>query len=78
MTLDDAKTSLNRYRDDRQPLGSFLNAVLENDLVGSYQRADPESRAIIYELLQYIWMELPASSWGSPRRVRAWLEGKSE
>lgn len=56
------------------PTGSFLNAVLTNNLRMSVLNADNESRKGIVELVQFMWGEAPAKCWGSEERVRAWLD----
>lgn len=66
--------SLDRYANQRVPTGGFLRAVLENDLKESCARADDHNQRLIWEIVEYCWNELPATCWGSPERVAAWLE----
>jgi hypothetical protein len=59
---------LHRY----QP-GSFLTALLSNDLMGAMGRADEENAARIKDWCTFLYNFTPAGSHGSPERVRAWL-----
>lgn len=59
----------------RQPPGSFLEAVLTNDLKGAVSRADPECGAALYQIVQWFYWEAPGNCWGSEERVKAWLRG---
>jgi len=65
--------SLERYRDQGVPTGGFLEAVLSNDLKEAFGRADPFSRAAMFEIVSWCYNEMPSAAWGSPERVEAWL-----
>lgn len=65
---------LYRYVDDKIPTGSFLNAVLTNNLTETFRRADHESAAALKEILAFVWWELPSNVWGNPKVVKEWLE----
>ena len=65
---------LERYRDERIPVGPFLTAVLENNLSEAVVRADPDSYAALREIVQWVYWEMPAPAWGSPAHVAAWLK----
>ena len=56
------------------PTGSFLRAVLENDLMRAVGHADPESLAALKAICQFIYHELPGSCHGNPVKVQHWLE----
>jgi hypothetical protein len=49
--------------------GSFLTAVLSNDLKGAVTSADTESLAALPAIVRYCYHELPWEVWGSPERV---------
>jgi hypothetical protein len=68
--------SLRRYADFGVPTGSFLRAVLCNDLFGTYDRADNENRAAIGAILQYVYNEMPANCWGSREVYHQWMATK--
>jgi len=54
--------------------GSFLTAVLENDLKKSLELGDSRNIATLHQLVSALWQELPSAAWGSPERVNAWAE----
>ena len=66
--------SIERYVKEGIPTGDFLRAVLENNLMESFGRADLRNRATLFEICAYIYNEIPASCHGSPEKVKAWLE----
>ncbi len=68
--------SLERYVKDRTPPGVFLTAVLQNNLVASFSKADAENRKALYDIVKYIYNKIPGICWGSPEKVRDWLNGK--
>ena len=70
--------SLQAYVNDRRPTGEFLRAVLENDLCESFGRADIGNRESLFEIASYVYNELPANCWGSPEKVKDWLNAKEK
>ncbi len=56
--------------------GSFMGALLENDLATSVRRADPTNRLKLRSWLSFMERELPLDAWGSKKSVRLWLENK--
>ncbi len=69
-------TSLNRYSEHRVPTGSFLRAVLENDLTETVARADSDNIRLLPEIVQYCYENLSHNCWGSPDIVSKFLERK--
>jgi hypothetical protein len=65
---------LSRYVNQRVPTGSFLKAVLENNLKETVLCADEENTLAIHEIVRYCYVELPSICWGSPEKVQKWLE----
>lgn len=53
--------------------GSFMTAVLSNDLRESFGRADEINRHRLFDIVSFLWMYAPASCWGSPEKVRDWV-----
>lgn len=68
--------ALDRYVEHRIPTGGFLQAVLENDLFAAMGKADVYNRQSLFDIVEYIYNELPRACWGSPDAVKAWLEVK--
>ena len=58
--------------------GGFLRAVLENNLADSFSRADEENRADMFEIIKFIYNEIPGNCWGSPEKCDAWEKRKTE
>ena len=53
--------------------GSFLQAVLRNDLRDAYGRADYINRQFIGDIVSWLEMHAPSLSWGSEESVQAWV-----
>ena len=68
------KEGIDRYAQHHIPTGSFLQAVLSNDLCGAMGQADDENRRDIFEIVSYCYNEIPSDCWGSPEKVQRWLE----
>jgi hypothetical protein len=56
------------------PPGSFVQAVLANDLCAAVMRADEESRAKLWDIVAVLITVAPRDAWGSPAKVTAWIE----
>jgi hypothetical protein len=54
--------------------GQFLQAVLSNDLAEACARADVENQLALFAYVFVLTNYAPSASWGSPDRVRAWIE----
>lgn len=60
------------------PTGSFVRAVLENNLKEAFMKADDQNRADLFEIVDYCYYEIPAPCWGSPEKVKAWRDTKAK
>lgn len=69
---------LARYAVHHIETGSFLRSVLENDLAGAVLRGDPQSVALLRDLVLWLQTFAPAESWGSPEKVRAWIASRRD
>lgn len=67
-TLD----ALARYLDRGLEPGSFLRAVIENDLRGAYLRADKENRLALPALIEWMECSIPSAAWGHPGVIDDW------
>lgn len=74
MMRPDIKDSLDLYAKHGCPTGGFLAAVLSNDLKDACARADSDNRHAIFDIVSYIYNNLPSGCWGSRERVRAWID----
>ena len=58
-----------------RPVGSFLTAVLSNDLMGAVARGDDTNRAHLHHIVSFLLNYAPDDCWGTPARVETWLNG---
>jgi hypothetical protein len=71
----DTREALDEYGQGALPsVGSFLFAVLSNNLVEAFRRADDGNAAAMQEIVAYCYNKLPSECWGSKEKVEAWLE----
>jgi len=54
--------------------GGFLRAVLENDLVGAFGKADRTNTEAMGDWATFLYNDMPHEAWGSPEKVEAWIE----
>jgi hypothetical protein len=62
-----------RYRDDHIPTGSFLEAVLSNDLRWAVESGDAVNLANLPAFPAWCYNHLPSEAWGSPTAYRNWV-----
>ncbi|MFI5222848.1 MAG: hypothetical protein ACHQX3_01175 [Nitrospirales bacterium] len=62
------------YITEGRPTGSFLYAVLSNDLRGACNQADGANQHILYDYVFFLYNNAPAACWGSVPRVTKWME----
>ena len=67
---------IDNYVKEGIPPGGFVRAVLENDLMGSCSRADEENAAALHDICSCIYNKVPTACYGSPEKVREWLNSK--
>ncbi len=70
---NDLYGALERYLNNGIMPGSFLTAVLENNLMETFRRADIDNEANLKNIVGYIYNHLPRTSWGSSEKVKAYL-----
>lgn len=63
-----------RYIDQGVPTGSFLEAVLSNDLMDAMARADVANRYRVFEIAAFLHSYAPRGCYGSRDNVREWIE----
>lgn len=74
MLPEHMRDGMQRYIEHGIPPGSFLAAVLSNDLRGAYERADYINQLVIGDYLRYLYSYAPQGCWGSPKSYHAWIE----
>lgn len=62
-----------RYVEGHIKPGSFLTAVIQNNLTEALGRADDESRLLLHDIVKWFYNEAPFTCWGSPEKMSAWL-----
>jgi hypothetical protein len=60
------------YTESHIPTGSFLQAVIENDLLGAVQCADNTNIGIIPVYVNWFYWHAPPECWGSEEAYKAW------
>ena len=70
----DTIDTINNYVTKGWEPGSFVMAVLENNLMEAFGRADLGNRASLFEICDYIYNYIPSGAHGSPERVQAWMK----
>ena len=68
------KHGIDQYVDHGVPTGSFLRAVLSNDLFEAVARADEHNQIALAEICKYIYNFTPTTCHGSPERFEHWIE----
>lgn len=53
--------------------GAFLQAVLSNDLLGAYLRADELNRIMLEAIVMFLHKHVPECCWGNERKFDDWL-----
>lgn len=61
-----------RYIEEGQLPGGFLQAVICNNLVEAFARADDINQQSLRDYANFLYNEAPASSWGSREAMEAW------
>lgn len=69
---------IRNYVDNKVPTGSFLRAVLENNLLEAFKCADEFNIAAMQEIVAYCYWEIPSNCWGSAEKVQDWLDSREE
>lgn len=70
----DLEFSLKLYVDRGIHPGGFLQACLENDLVGAVNKASETNRSYLDAIVDWMYWEIPATCWGSKEKVKQWLD----
>lgn len=65
---------LKRYIDHGIPTGSFLRAVLTNDLFEAFAQADQTNRYAMFDIVGWIYDKAPSKCHGSEKAYKDWIE----
>lgn len=69
---------LKRYTEHHLEPGSFLCAVISNDLVGAVNWADVDNIQILHVYVMWLIKNAPDESWGSREKLHRWLSRRNE
>jgi hypothetical protein len=69
---------MERWIEHGVPPGSFLTAVLSNDLRGAFERTDSDNLPLIRDYLVFLYNYAPMGCWGSELAFRQWEKDKLE
>jgi hypothetical protein len=80
MLPDHMAQALIEYFELGRPIGDFLRAVLANDLVGTFARADRINKPIIGKYIEWLYWYPPGRpfGWGSYEAIDEWIEAAAE
>lgn len=65
--------AVSRYILNGIPPGSFLTAVISNDLREAFGRADDINAANMHGWVKFFYNYAPSGCWGSPEAYSSWL-----
>lgn len=68
---------IHRYFEDRIRPGSFLCAVLTNNLSDAVKKGDMESLVSLISIVRWLQNFAPEESWGSVEALERWLAEES-
>lgn len=68
------RASAKRYIERGVLPGDFLTAVLENNFVNAFRKADEINADVLDRWAEWLLWEAPGKSWGSPNIVARWTE----
>jgi hypothetical protein len=67
------RETIRLYVERRCEPGHFMTAVLENNLKEACARADEINKYQLFDIVQFLYWEVPSICWGSPESVHEWL-----
>lgn len=69
---------IERYLEHGIEPGSFLTAVIHNNLAEAVGCADEENMANLPAYVAFFHNEAPSTSWGSEERMQQWIKARRE
>jgi hypothetical protein len=69
----DTMEQIHAYRDGAKPPRAFLMYVLAGDLYEAAECCNTLDRRAFFDIIDYIKMELPEGSYGSPENYHLWI-----
>lgn len=75
---EDMKHALVRYLVYGIKPGDFLTAVLENDFMEAFSRADDDNTRDMKQYAMILYNELPGGCYGTPEQVKEYAQKQGE
>ena len=66
--------SIKLYVEQGVEPGGFLYAVLSNDFVGAFSKADEYNIQCLMDYATWLYCDAPMACWGSKDKVRKWID----
>ena len=70
--------ALSNYAEHGYPVGSFLAAVISNDLMNAVGRADDDNIRVLRSICGFVHNEFPRGSHGSREIYKNWIEARKK
>lgn len=68
------KNMIDNYVNNGWNPGDFLTAVLANDLMASFSRADKNNISNMLHIVRYVYNHVPMGACGSYQKVKEWID----
>ena len=78
MIPEHTKYGIDKYVSDKIPPGDFLYALLTNNLLETMSRADDINQTYLFDIVKYLYNDVPSICWGSEEKVKEWLNREQE
>ena len=76
MLPEHCRAGMKRYIENGVIPGSFLQAVICNDLVGAFSLADSINSERLKDYAHFLYNEIPSPAWRSKEKMKAWAEAR--
>ena len=63
-----------RYIEHGSPVGDFLTALIQNNLMLAVFKADDKNLPALRDWMLFLHWEAPGECHGSPEKMRAWIK----
>ena len=70
------RSGMQLFVEEGRTPGSFLTAVLSNDLLGAVSYADSMNIKALPDIVRWVFYQVPSAAWGSRDKFQAWEGGK--
>lgn len=71
---EELRGGMQRYIEHGIQPGHFLTAVLENNFLEAFNRADSGNIFHMLDIVMFMYNQCPMDAWGSPAKVDEWMK----